>query len=350
MGAEVSTASYKDAQKITPEMYSHGSLLQAIHDGDYDRFTWIILTSIKNNDSVVNKTNFFGGHPLFAVLEKGRHWKYAKFLIEHGSDVDMTFQVTTVLTDAIDRHHHAVFYLLLDANVNVEYGQRYSPLTRSLNMQNSLATLALLHHGANPNGNDSELWTPLCVAIYRRNREMIKRLLIAGADPNLKPNNANVTPIRLAMNYSCRRMFQLLRKYGADPLTNADGTSIFDLFRRPFRVYFQTYVYVTRNWWTMDRHHMFAEVETRPTRHLKPQFLTRYKFILPPKPPPPYPPPLSSPYSFSEQVTSLMMIWEILQSRETHRDSGDVVGDDNDDTDDSPPFLFYEDLCHELWR
>ena len=83
-------------------------------------------------------------------------------------------------------------------NVQNEYGN--TPLLYSTHLKQTNAVKYLLHHGANPNIQNNEGFTPLFISflvlydeignvIYKPDPFIIKFLLDAGADPNLVTKN-----------------------------------------------------------------------------------------------------------------------------------------------------------------
>ena len=69
----------------------------------------------------------------------------------------------------------------------------------------------LLEHGANVNGLNEQEGTPLFLAVFEGNAQIVKLLLESGADPNLKTKDGT-TPLGLARKEAYGEIIALLEK------------------------------------------------------------------------------------------------------------------------------------------
>jgi len=97
----------------------------------------------------------------------------------------------------------------------------YTPLGLAAFFKRREVVLVLLEHGANPNTPSRDQgFTPLHSAVAAdagaADREMIRALLVAGADPNLRSHEGG-TPLHTAAFTGGLEIAELLLAYGADP-------------------------------------------------------------------------------------------------------------------------------------
>ena len=96
----------------------------------------------------------------------------------------------------------------------------------------------LLKHGVDPNKQRCEYGYPIHIAIGKGDLQMAELLLKHGADLNLL-DGVQETPLRYAAKHCgenkdlALRLFELLIKYGADPLAKSgEITSLYSIWRR----------------------------------------------------------------------------------------------------------------------
>lgn len=81
----------------------------------------------------------------------------------------------------------------------------------------------LIKHGADVNAwDDAHTVTPLLAAVYWENRDAIRLLLEAGADPNVESDEGQL-PLRWAIERDDIEMAQLLLRHGAHKTINVFG-------------------------------------------------------------------------------------------------------------------------------
>lgn len=85
----------------------------------------------------------------------------------------------------------------------------------------------LLNQGANPNTQDLEHTPVLIKAINTQDLEIVKILILKGADVNLSKNPPGLTPLMLAVATNQGHIVDLLLQYGAKVnQTNEDQTPL----------------------------------------------------------------------------------------------------------------------------
>lgn len=104
---------------------------------------------------------------------------------------------------------------LWDANPFFTLG--WTPLKHAVVVESSTSVRTLLDHGADPNLEDRNGWTPLLYAIFlRRPRPMIQMLLDSNANPN-HSTSLTENPLSVALKQRRNDLVCLLLDYGADP-------------------------------------------------------------------------------------------------------------------------------------
>lgn len=113
----------------------------------------------------------------------------------------------------------------LDYDVNKTYFSS-NPLIEACIYSEAEIVSLLIDAGANVNPvANITVWNrlPLCLAIERKNRSIVKKLLKAGADVNKYDIFTSVRPIHQATVIGFHEIFDLLVKYGGDVNSEASG-------------------------------------------------------------------------------------------------------------------------------
>jgi ankyrin repeat protein len=140
------------------------------------------------------------------------------------------------LVGAIVDDNEGIFTLLVERGADVNGSNKYglTPLHTAALIGNSRAVLWLCAAGANVNATAADYgrMTPLHIAALQNQIEVARRLLEAGADPNLKDIEGK-TPLHFAAQYADLAMVRLLLTHNSD-LTQRDakGLSALEMARR----------------------------------------------------------------------------------------------------------------------
>ncbi|MCW3097328.1 MAG: Ankyrin repeat [Chthonomonadaceae bacterium] len=109
------------------------------------------------------------------------------------------------------------------ANAEAKDGNECTPVMYASYQHNQELLDILLEHGVNINAEGDDLGTPLCWAVHSSSSEspadekaknIIRQLLIHGADPNLRAPNG-LTPLQLAQQMERPELVALLKQAGA---------------------------------------------------------------------------------------------------------------------------------------
>ena len=126
----------------------------------------------------------------------------------------------TAIFDAASKPNSKVLELLIQngAKVNQRNDQTVTPIHYAANGNSTNNVKILLHYGANPNAEIKPFHeTPLLLAVWNRNVEMVKLLLENGADPTLFEYNGKIeqsqSPLAYARNNELEDLIVLLEKY-----------------------------------------------------------------------------------------------------------------------------------------
>ena len=187
----------------------------------------------------VNMRNRSGTTPLFFAVQHPQG-KIVQMLLAAGAKVNLKDNWgRTVLNYAIGESPEIMKALLqAGANPNTEDNSGRTPLSFAAEQGNPAVVKMLLEAKADPNGG--KLDAPLQVAIHKGETNSAQLLLRAGANPNTRGkvtwearygnvghNDAQVTPLFLAVSTKNLPMVQLLLQFKADPNdTQTDNRSL----------------------------------------------------------------------------------------------------------------------------
>lgn len=180
----------------------------------------------------VNEQDEYGYTPLYHAVENGRS-DIAKYLIEHGSDVNLknkygsnAFQcvfykgnIDEGLVKCFVEHH---------VDVNAKNGCGANVLHYGLSMEDLDVNLVkyLVKHGADVNLQRDDGCTPLHIAIRDKCKKVTKQLAECGADVNVK-NKSGVTPLYYAVRSCDLDMVKCLVEHDADVnVKDSQGVSL----------------------------------------------------------------------------------------------------------------------------
>ncbi|XP_013877343.1 ankyrin repeat and SOCS box protein 12a [Austrofundulus limnaeus] len=149
----------------------------------------------------------------------------------------------TPLHAAVSKGHLSCLQVLLAHGALVECVdvKAQTPLFAAVRGKYLDCVLALLRAGANPNGNPSNNGSPVLTAAREGDVEILRQLLIHGAEVNsrskvlLWTSSARVSsgPLYLAAVYGHMECFRLLLLYGADPDYNCGDAKLLSSVKQP---------------------------------------------------------------------------------------------------------------------
>lgn len=247
----------KDILKYTsPNIFAPNTpLAMAANDGNYNKVEILLLAgadpnlikgrygsialcnAVFNCDIKIMKLLFshganpdLGGYesPLTIVSEKSC-FEAVQLLVENGADVKQSRIGGEALAAAMKKLHsnestssmkvqYAIIieYLFsLDVNPNVPWwGTSYEPpIVTAVGVEDVKTVKRLISIGATPNTSNEWGYTPLFLAVSRRNYELVKLLLDAGANINLTAAENPESPLDLAIRRNDTRIINLLDDY-----------------------------------------------------------------------------------------------------------------------------------------
>jgi len=211
-----------------------------------------IQAMIQNSPDLINAPDSDGYTPLQLAAAKGQ-LTVAKYLLDHGADVNGRNRYRTALYAAAENGHKAMVELLLArgadvnafrslyqavskgfnevaevllanrADVNLAGVNGESPLDAAARTGNTELVQSLIRHGADVNAKDVNGETPLAFAATANQTNAAKLLLAAQADVEAKDKGAE-TPLHKAASAGNTEMVSLLLDSGA----SVDATNVND--------------------------------------------------------------------------------------------------------------------------
>lgn len=244
---------YKTREKFIELLKTYGSttkisssekLLRAVETGDLKTFRELSTEEVLQKNAL---------ELCASVCKKGdlkdERYEIAKVCISHLNDVDVTEKKTknTLLYLCSGFDHPKIASLLIDKGANVNQGKKnQTPLMRAISCDANDTAKVLLAHGATISGTEgvgylleainrknktnalmlidagvdvngiADQQTPLQCAVEQAQTAIVKRLLEAGADPNVKTDDATY-PLATAVKKGNEPIAYLLLLHGADP-------------------------------------------------------------------------------------------------------------------------------------
>lgn len=119
---------------------------------------------------------------------------------------------------AADYGHTEILELLIQKGAKLENEYRYGKQTAlfyAIANRHIDSALTLIKYGANVNHSDSSYDTPLIIASFNGNEEMVNLLLKKGSDVNLRNENED-TALMCAVCQSYHRIVESIMAYNAD--------------------------------------------------------------------------------------------------------------------------------------
>ncbi|ARF02778.1 SWPV1-204 [Shearwaterpox virus] len=136
-----------------------------------------------------------------------------KLLIEHNADINNT----TPIIDAINKKNVDIIRLLLASGAFLEYGYSFYdyPLHCAVKTGDPEVVKELLLAGAETMVRDIERMTPLHIAVALGYTDIVKLLLEFGAETDVK-DNCGYTPLMYSIDRENAELVDILLKYWAD--------------------------------------------------------------------------------------------------------------------------------------
>jgi ankyrin repeat protein len=102
-------------------------------------------------------------------------------------------------------------------DINFQDSQGYTPLNEASSQGNYKVCKLLIDNKANPNINSYNNVTPLMNASFKNHYDICKLLLDNGANVNVQTNNSKMTSLLFATKGHYKNIIKLLLIHGADP-------------------------------------------------------------------------------------------------------------------------------------
>lgn len=171
------------------------------------------------------------------------HVEIVKLLLDYQADIN--FQKKngeTALHDAVRQEYFEIVDLLLSRNAdpNIEDNMgRFSLHHAAQNkIEDTRIIKALIAHGANVNGVDSDRLTPLHRAAWKNSCVRAKCLIEHGANVSAK-TTFGATPLHSAAIYGCIAVAQVLIEHGADVDMKAEsGQTAYEMAKKNNKLIF----------------------------------------------------------------------------------------------------------------
>ncbi|KAI8965479.1 ankyrin repeat-containing domain protein [Daldinia sp. FL1419] len=129
------------------------------------------------------------------------------------------------LLSAVDSGNHKLVEQLLDRGVSPDSSPEAHILNQAIMRHDTEIVRILLLFGADPNAPDGRNMTPLILAVEESFRDAVTMLLKYGADPNLAAGPESETPFAISVVEDKYDLARILLTYGGDvnhTLTNGD--------------------------------------------------------------------------------------------------------------------------------
>ncbi|KAI1478465.1 ankyrin repeat-containing domain protein [Daldinia eschscholtzii] len=139
------------------------------------------------------------------------------------------------LLSAVDSGNHKLVEQLLDRGVSPDSSPEAHILNQAIMRHDAEIVRILLLFGADPNAPDNRNITPLLLAVEESFRDAVTMLLKYGADPNLAAGPQSETPFAISVVEDKPDLVRILLTYGGDVnhvMTNGDTTLLAAIIKK----------------------------------------------------------------------------------------------------------------------
>lgn len=192
------------------------AVINAIEQDDTSSLRAMFSRGTVNVNQRVSAPGYSGGAPLIALAARAGSLETLRFLIGAGADINASTPVneTPLMLAAyfredgnasVDRHDAAV-RLLVESGASLEnVPGNYTPLAYAAYNNRQRALRYLIERGArldaDASGGTVYVNTPLMMAAIQGNRDVVRMLLVAGADALIRVRNGH-TAREFALKYN----------------------------------------------------------------------------------------------------------------------------------------------------
>jgi len=173
-----------------------------------------IITTLIEHGADINVKN--GGHSTLMLSIVNNKESVLKCLLEHGVDTTVKSKSweDPPLIVAINQGKEGIIRALLDAKVEVNLQDDYTPLVTAIKIGNESLAKELIAQGADVNLKGKRCYSPLVTAIIYENESLVHYLIEKGANINEKDENGE-TPLSTARLIGNEAIIKYLTEQGA---------------------------------------------------------------------------------------------------------------------------------------
>lgn len=178
-------AAYKGHDDIVRMLRKEGArctLIDACYLGDVN----IIKARLGRDFGAANRhVGLYGQKAIHAAVWRG-HRDVVQILLNYETKVDvLSGKGRSPLGMAVELGHNKIAELLIDVGADLEMGISETPLVTAVEANNIKGAKLLLDAGAKVDATGSDWRTPLSIALFTRQWDMVELLLRQGADPSV---------------------------------------------------------------------------------------------------------------------------------------------------------------------
>lgn len=205
-----------------------GDAAAALHLAANSPGNLAVIRWLVNHGAIVNEPMNGGVTPLHFAAASG-DVEVAKFLVAKGAKLDLRDaqgETPLWLAAALGKEAVAEFLVSSGAAVDTVAEDGTTPLFRAADREDSKTSKTselLLAHGANPNAQNKEGFTPLLLAVRTGNEALANALIDKGADFETRITDSGVTPLLFAVVRGNESIVRLLLGRGANLKATAKG-------------------------------------------------------------------------------------------------------------------------------